>query len=406
MADPPESGTAARDTASEGLSQLGARILNQLAISAWLPSAALVLLLAFVTQLGQVVENDDSGGWFDASMQAFGRLADMSAGAFFLLAAAVVVLTLLTQAFTFEAIRLLEGYWGTRGVAARVAARMCRRHRRRRDRLRKRQLELTRAAWDLAELAIRDEEHEDGDLDEDMIVSLRRRLRQDGRSLRLPQHKEQVVQKYNWQVHADPELIRQRTNLIKQLRDYPQSNHLMSTRLGNVLRRAEEATDSDEVESFVEERFDALPFSLRVSHDEVRGRLDMYASMTLVWLFVGVVATVRFVIEVEDGDWRLGDRWEYGVALLGVCVVGAWFTCRAAVSSARYYGSLLRQIAKYPVIAPAMAGNSAASGSPAADPGPTQPSSGRDPEPVSSPSMVVEGPAEPRPATGESDRPS
>lgn len=50
----PESESAAESlasSASETLSQLLARILDQLALSAWLPSAALTLSMAFIFQL-------------------------------------------------------------------------------------------------------------------------------------------------------------------------------------------------------------------------------------------------------------------------------------------------------------------------------------------------------------------
>lgn len=354
MGDPPRPNAVANDAASEGLSQLGARILNQLAISAWLPSAALVMLLAFVTQLGVAVENDSPTDWFDATMHAFARLGNMNAGSFFLLVAAVVVLTMLTQAFTFEAIRLLEGYWGTSRPLRAVAHAMCRHHRRRQKSMQERYAAVTKLAYVPAEVLIRTAMF--GAFTEAQFVALQRLVIGDGSDdLSDPKHR-QAVRDFDWTPYAEGELLRQRINVGKQLRDYPQPHHTMPTRLGNVLRRHEALAaihaKSNQVESLVEDRFDSLPFSLRVSHDEQRGRLDLYCAMTLVFVVVGMVSAVQFILEHDnDGGWhgwKIGGAWEYGVWLAFVCMVGAWFSYRAAVASARYYGLLLLQIAKYP----------------------------------------------------------
>ena len=84
---------------------------------------------------------------------------------------------------------------------------------------------------------------------------------------------------------------------------------------------------SNQVESLVEDRFDSLPFSLRVSHDEQRGRLDLYCAMTLVFVVVGMVSAVQFILEHDnDGGWhgwKIGGAWEYGVWLAFVCMVSA-----------------------------------------------------------------------------------
>jgi hypothetical protein len=105
--------------AAATLSQLLARILQQLSLSAWLPSAALVLLLGFVFELGSVLDAPHAKGSHHAHDagyavgQAFGQLGRIGASGLVLMLATVVVLTMLTQAFTFESIRVLEGYWGT-----------------------------------------------------------------------------------------------------------------------------------------------------------------------------------------------------------------------------------------------------------------------------------------------------
>lgn len=330
-------------SASEGLSQLVARILNQLAISAWLPSAAMVLLLAFITQLGAALDSAPAGdhdSWFDAIIAAFGNLGGMSAGSFFLLAAAVIVLTMLTQAFTFEAIRLLEGYWGSLWPMRWVAHGMCAWHRWRMGGMEKRRSTMACRAWESAEGKIRAEQHAQGELTCRMISALRQVVCQQGPKISLTPDEEDRLLGYNWTRHATAEPLRLEMVAAKRLQDYPAAHHVLPTRLGNVLRRFEDDTGQQAIESLVEERFDRLPFSLQLSHDELRGRLDLYCSMTLVWLFVAAVAVARFA-------WT--DEAPYGWWLAGVCVAAAWFTYRAAVASSRHYGPVLVRIAQYPM---------------------------------------------------------
>ena len=59
-----------------------------------------MLLLTFVIQLGTVLKASSPPlHWFDAVSQTFAVLGKMHTGSFFLLLAAVVVLTMLTQAY-------------------------------------------------------------------------------------------------------------------------------------------------------------------------------------------------------------------------------------------------------------------------------------------------------------------
>ena len=97
----------------EGLSQLLARILDQLSLSSWLPSIALV---AAALLYGNLAVNDAILGRTIKSM------AGLRAGQIFLLLLAVVVTTVVTQAFEFEAIRWLEGYWTSARPLVRLRA--------------------------------------------------------------------------------------------------------------------------------------------------------------------------------------------------------------------------------------------------------------------------------------------
>ena len=103
--EPPNAATAvvSEDKASQTLSQFIARVLNQLALSAWLPAAALVLSAIYVFQLAGVLDEDLPE---PSPLQALGlagqRIGETNIGGAVVIIAAVVVLTLVTQAFTFE----------------------------------------------------------------------------------------------------------------------------------------------------------------------------------------------------------------------------------------------------------------------------------------------------------------
>ncbi len=100
-------------SATQTLSQFVARVLDQLSLSAWLPSAALVLLLDFTFHLGAVL---DSGSQphnpADITGVAVAGMGRIGVSGAVLLVIAVAVLTMLTQAFAFEAIRVLRGLLG------------------------------------------------------------------------------------------------------------------------------------------------------------------------------------------------------------------------------------------------------------------------------------------------------
>ena len=101
-------------TPPEGLSAFAARVLDQLSVSAWLPAA---LLVAGLFLLVKVRYNDG------AIMEALADVGNTKGGTIVLLAATVVVLTTVTQALEFGAIRVLEGYWGRRRLASSLARR-------------------------------------------------------------------------------------------------------------------------------------------------------------------------------------------------------------------------------------------------------------------------------------------
>jgi hypothetical protein len=332
---------AKAEKATESLSQFVARVLNQLSLSAWLPSAALVLLVDFVGQLGTVLGTGRPGA-AGAIGSALSRMSGIGVGGAVLLVVAVIVLTMLTQAFSFEAIRVLEGYWGTATAAEWLGRRRASWHRRRLKKLATRRRELTEEAWLAAKVKI--EELEDQrrqarrrpELTAAMIARLEARvLGTFPAGRRLSPGQLARIRGYDWQRHAPAELLRRRVNVDKRLSDFPRPERTLPTRLGNILRAHEDQVGGESVESYVQRVFDKLPPSLQENHDEQRTRLDLYCSMVFV---VGLSGLTGVAILAPR-------HWPYAASTAGAALIGMWLMHRAALATARAYGQLLVTIA-------------------------------------------------------------
>ena len=131
--------------------------------------------------------------------------------------------------------------------------------------------------------------------------------------------------------------MRRRVNVDKRIRDFPRADHVLPTRLGNILRHHEDMLDAGDIESFVQDVFDDLPSSLQQSHDEERNRLDMYCSMVFVLALSGFATLVR-----------LGPRsWPYALGFAAIDIVGLRVMYGAALATARAYGSVLLTIMRH-----------------------------------------------------------
>ena len=235
----PAAEKAAYGKASETLSQFIARVLTQLSLSAWLPSAALVLSLTFVIQLGSVLDSSEqSVSAWTAVGSALSRMAAIKIGGALLLFIAVVVLTIFTQAFSYEGIRVLEGYWGTFGPMRLYAAWRCNRFESRATKLRSKGLELTSKAWDEAEKAIRQQKnqaikHQRTGVEAlawtpDMLTWLGAKLKEELTEVSLSRADQLTALGIPWRRFSKPDYLRRSVNIDKKLRDYPRPSQVPS----------------------------------------------------------------------------------------------------------------------------------------------------------------------------------
>ncbi len=134
-----QKGAPAQADVESGLSQFVARVLGQLTLGAWLPAALFVSVGALVTQFA--IQGSVSLGPAISAL-----LSDK--WAFVILSVPVLVLaTLVTQAFSFEAIRALEGYWTRRSPLVATSRVLINAHLHRKNKTRDRRLALSHQAF-------------------------------------------------------------------------------------------------------------------------------------------------------------------------------------------------------------------------------------------------------------------
>jgi hypothetical protein len=320
-------------TTTEGISAFFGRLLNQLSLSAWLPAAMLVGSLAVLLQL-RAQRNRNI-------VEAVTSLANRPLGLLVLLLFAIVLATMVTQAFEFEVIRLLEGYWGSGIIMSGISHLFVGRQRRKFRRLLGRRDKLTLRAFDKARLL---EDHIvpadkkyivdliKGDLEgnEDALASgwrARKRLRE--------------AMSFDWRQFAPADLMGRLEAVEGQIDEYPRPHRMLPTKLGNVLRAVEDSISSpqeEDLEGFVIRHWDDTPSALRKEHDQYRNRLDLYCTLVFVFLVLAILAPLLVT---------LGTRYlPSTIAISSAYLVMSFVSYTAAIASARGYGLVLRAIAK------------------------------------------------------------
>jgi hypothetical protein len=301
------------------------RILDQLSISSWLPAITLVCNLALIFQL-RSQHNFDFG-------QAITALAAKPLGILIVLLLSIVVASIVTQAFEFEAIRLLEGYWGSIMLLQWFATWRTRRHRQHLARLETRYRNYFCRAFNDSQIEMLDNK-----VPSEITVILSKHVR--GESL--DGHDRTQVAKakqIGWRRYAPPELLHRMDaaeNLIKQ---YPHPHCILPTKLGNTLRSGEDQLPrgtEEELEEFVYRRHGQMSAELNVRHDQFRSRLNIYCLLTLIFSGLAIVSPVALVHRRTD---LIG-----GAVFLVVYAILALISYQASIASARGYVTVLRVI--------------------------------------------------------------
>jgi hypothetical protein len=316
--------------APEGLSQFISKVLDQLSLTAWLPSAMLVGITALLLQLHKQGNLDIAGAIQD--------LVKKPLGITIVLLFALIVTAMIVQAFSFEAIRLLEGYWGRTSTTYFFLRLRVKRHRKRRQRLLDRALELEKAAFESARPVLIssgiDREHIE--ILEDAVYRVPSRSRR-------PHTTEQTTaaRATGWRSRSSPALLAALERTYAAARDYPEEHRLLPTKLGNALRASEDSLSKDygDLEGFIMRRYESIPARLMIQHDQFRNRLEMYCTLVLVF---GLLAAGSPALLAESSRTYLAPAGGCALFLFLGMVSYA-----AAIASARGYGTVLRSVSRY-----------------------------------------------------------
>lgn len=329
MADRPPESAATADLTDSGLSQFGARVLGQLSLSAWLPAALLTLVGALVVQFA-AQSSIDLG-------EAIASLTRDKWTVVLLILPLLVISTLVTQAFSFEAIRTLEGYWHRGGLIRVTHSRLTRRQLARKRKVHEQRMELSHRAF----LASRK-----GWLDVGFSMPLVNAMERQSLDLDpldsgdlLNDVDVEKLQFLNWRTRCSPVEMSRIYYLSRVEEDYPADHRLLPTRLGNIMRATEDRLmgGEDDVEGFALRHRPNAHSRVQLQHDQFRTRLDMYCTLFFVAGFLSILTPLVLGIGVLGRTgWPISEvTWT--AAMTAGLVALLWASYGAAIASARGY---------------------------------------------------------------------
>jgi hypothetical protein len=246
-----------------------------------------------------------------------------------LLGVAVIVLTTVTQAFEFGAIRLLEGYWGGGPLGSALASLLVRikawwqRHL-----LTRRKAAMERAFETSRQGLVRKM------VSREVIEYLAADIRDEYPLPALTAAQETELEETDWRPNASPGPLRRLEALDRRLDRMPKRHRLLPTRLGNTLRSFEDAAHvlaPGPLSGMVQRVFHRLPSHVQIELDQYRNRLGLYASLVAV---SGVLAVGAMAL-------LMSASLRTALGLAGLAIFGCLAFYGSAVSSADAYGSLL-----------------------------------------------------------------
>lgn len=311
-----------------GVSAFIARVLEQLSPNSWLPAAFLVGNVAVLLAL-------KPNGWDLRLGAAIDRLAGLNWGAIIVLLFALVISTIAIQAFEFELLRFFEGYWRRWRALLWWDAALIHwqgaRLKRVASRVKRIQLKAAKRQRDLAI-----SEHRPGRQATlwGMVVKVLSGAEFD--EIETPLAPE--LAGFHWSEQLDA-VSRHRLVVLELVKDdYPKVLPILPTRLGNVMRAAEERVrldDGQRLEGFMIRNLDRLPPTVADEFGVYRQRLDMYCAMIIVLAALAMIAGVHLMFSAAVLFWQVVIPAGYLVAI--------WPSYHAAIASARGLGEALTE---------------------------------------------------------------
>lgn len=324
----PGSDTTADAAASpEGVSAFVARVLDQLTLSAWLPAAVLAASVAILLQFRSAKSAN--------VLHAVGALTANPVRLLVIMIPLLVIATIITQAFSFEAIRTLEGYWRRRGLPSKARTLRIRRHFHKKTAINNR----LHAAYEEALDAGREQMRKRG-ISDVLFNALKESLLEVENQSASTEIKQELIG-IEWRDSCNAWHTAKIDQLLRDLECYPKDDsRILPTKLGNLIRATEdELRDAeDDVEGFVLRCYSRAPHIVQMQHDQFRNRLEMYC--TLVFVSASLVLLALAIL--------LGS----GITAIAIAVASGSFAALcaasylAAVASAGGYCAALREMDK------------------------------------------------------------
>lgn len=313
VATSPPNGADGAVSPPDGLSAFIARVLDQLTLSAWLPAALFTASLAVLLQFRRQGSVDIP--------HAIRALTIDPVRVLVLIIPLLVIATVVIQAFSFEAIRTLEGYWRRRGLANLARTLMIRRHVHRKETIAKRRLRASEKAFYAAEPRML----RDG-IPFPIVNAMKAQALELEELPPLTDVEFKELEEMDWRELCDAWRIARIDHLSNEENSYPPAiSRTLPTKLGNLIRATEdrlENTDGD-LQGFVLKRYAEAPRRVQMQHDQFRNRLEMYC--TLVFASAALLVLTPITL--------LGSR----IDAAAIAIISSGF---AALSAASYLAAI------------------------------------------------------------------
>lgn len=324
MADEPSAGTkAVEEGGISTLSQFAAKVLDQLSLSAWLPA----LLFAATVTLEAQFRDDHIKSIGDALT----NITDNVVPFLLLIIPVLVLATMLTQAFSFGAIRFLEGYWLRPSPIRWRRSWLIKRHVRRFNDLRDRRRAAALHAFAEARATLLAKK-----VPAEVINSLELEAATGVEQTMDDGPLKSAFGSIRWWTYCHAWEVAKVEQLDIQIADYTsKAARKLPTRLGNVQRHYEDGIKNPgkELRTFAMRNKPLVSPAVQLQHDQFRQRLDMYC--TLVFVSWACAAVTLPLLTYQVSGW----------AVLGVCagfLVFSWVAYLSAIASAHGYGATLQ----------------------------------------------------------------
>lgn len=310
--------------APTGISQVLGRVFEQLSLTSWFPAAVLVGNGAVLVQMRANRSLSLGSAIVELTAQPLGILV--------VLLFALIIATVVTQAFEYEMIQLLEGYDWARGPGRYLMAARIRRHAAKRAKLEHKLDRLAKAAFEQARRTMANRNYDPRVLEALACMVYRKPTNH------LDPDVLARARATKWRQHLPAEVGYRLDELRNRLKYYPEVSRLLPTRLGNHMRAAEDRLElgkDENLAGYVIRHHDRLPAAIRQEHDTYRARLEMYCSLVLVFVILaaGSVAALHGIASVPAQ-----------LAVVSGYLTASWVAYQAAIASAKGWGDAVNEI--------------------------------------------------------------